>query len=566
LTFLAAAASIALETFSTMSITSRTPLRASAVWLAAALMAAWCGQREAAAVTPDSPEVKQAAAKALAWLEKQDEDRLGGKCLIGLCFFKAEKGLNHPKVVAAQRACELAVATIDSAESPQDNYSVGLALIFLCETNPNRNRALATRYVESMLRRQKANGGWGYPNEDLGDLSQTQYPTLGLWLAANNGIDVPNTAFERACAFLLRVQDPSGGWSYKGKDPGRFVRIPQDDVRPPVTAAGLGALYICCDLLGIRGGPQAIAAAPQGPQEPLPPAALKPVGDNLAVIRRKPYVTRVIDHKLARGALADGDNWMQTRLKTDGTWYHYFLYAFERYHSFRELSLEKTESEPAWFTEYFAHLKSTQSQDGSWEGQDNAVVATSFSTLFLLRSARKTISHLANTASEGVLLGGMGLPKNTADLRERDGKIVETPFAGTVDELIALISNPDHPDFIRLNDTTAAVALDADVTKRSGQIARLRSIVNSGSFESRLIAIRTLGRVRELDNVPLLIFAMNDADLRIVRAADQGLAFISRKFGGVGLRDGSSGEDVKAAIAAWKAWYRSIRPNAEFLD
>ena len=59
---------------------------------------------------------------------------------------------------------------------------------------------------------------------------------------------------------------------------------------------------------------------------------------------------------------------------------------------------------------------------------------------------------------------------------------------------------------------------------------------------------------------------MSDPDLRIVRAADKGLAFISRKFGGVGLRDEPSGEEAKAAIAAWKAWYVSIRPNAEFLD
>ena len=101
---------------------------------------------------------------------------------------------------------------------------------------------------------------------------------------------------------------------------------------------------------------------------------------------------------------------MRTRLKghTDQAWYHYFLYAFERYNSFRELALDKSEAEPQWFTDQFATLKEGQQPAGHWMGQDNDVVATTFATLFLLRSARKTISHLAATASEGVLAGRDG--------------------------------------------------------------------------------------------------------------------------------------------------------------
>ena len=130
--------------------------------LAAAWALGWIGPGTCFAITPDDPQVKQMVARSLAWLEKQDDERLGGKCLIGLCFFKAEKGLNHPKIAAAQRACEQAIATVDMDGQPTDNYSVGLALIFLCETNPKGNRALATRYVETLLKRQKANGAWGY--------------------------------------------------------------------------------------------------------------------------------------------------------------------------------------------------------------------------------------------------------------------------------------------------------------------------------------------------------------------------------------------------------------------
>src|SRR5262245_43658872 len=202
--------------------------------LTAALVAAV--SRVAGAVTPESPEVQQLVNKSLAWLEKQDDERLGGKCLIGLCFFKAGKR-THPKVTLAQRACESGLAK--AAE--EDNYSVGLALIFLCEVDPVRNRQLAERYVAVLLSRQKPNGAWGYQGHDSGDTSQTQYPVLGLWLAANHGIDVPNPAIEKVCAYLLRTQDPSGAWGYQGQDPNSYQRIEQSDVRPSLATAGLGA-------------------------------------------------------------------------------------------------------------------------------------------------------------------------------------------------------------------------------------------------------------------------------------------------------------------------------------
>jgi len=51
-----------------------------------------------------------------------------------------------------------------------------------------------------------------------------------------------------------------------------------------------------------------------------------------------------------------------------------------------------------------------------------------------------------------------------------------------------------------------------------------------------------------------------------VLEADRGLRFLSRKFGGVGLPDEPTARDIQAAIKAWKEWYKTIRPEAEFLD
>src|SRR5262245_44886068 len=101
----------------------------------------------AKAVAPDSPEVKQMIDRGLRFLETQEnnEDRLGGRCLIGLAFFKAGRSPGHPKIAAARSACE---SSANSEMKSLDNYSLGLALVFLLETDPQRNRSLASRFVQ----------------------------------------------------------------------------------------------------------------------------------------------------------------------------------------------------------------------------------------------------------------------------------------------------------------------------------------------------------------------------------------------------------------------------------
>jgi prenyltransferase/squalene oxidase-like repeat protein len=513
-----------------------------------------------AAFTPESPEVKQSIERGLKWLENEDDPRLGGQCLIGLSFVKAGRPLSHAKIVAARAACEtLANTELQSL----DNYSAGLALVFLLETDPERNRSLAQRYVRELLRRQQPGGGWSYQGYETGDTSQTQYPLLGLWLAINNGLDVPAGAIDRACGWLVRTQDPSGGWGYQGRDPGGYGRrVTQSDVKPALAAAGLGSMYICADIIA------PIESKSKENTKGLP-SALKPVGDPLAT--KLPAASSSIDGRFIRQAISDGNHWFSRNFGMESEGHtHYYLYAFERCQSFRELAERSSDSSPRWYNDIVAYLRRTQAMDGSWPGSDGPAIETSFAVLTLLRSAKKTIAHVAGSSAkavgEGVLLGGMGLPKNTADLQERDGRIVQSPLAGTIDELMATIERGNTAELELLADSPTRWKLDSNVTKRTSDIARLRAVVASGSFESRFLAVRALGRVRELDNVPLLIYALSDPDMRVVREADKGLRFISRKFEGVGIPEEPKPQDAKSGAAAWKAWYLSIRPSAEFLD
>jgi hypothetical protein len=244
------------------------------------------------------------------------------------------------------------------------------------------------------------------------------------------------------------------------------------------------------------------------------------------------------------------------------------LYAYERYQSFREFSEKREDLNPKWYDDIVKRLTKAREPEGYWEDQaDGAPVSTSFAVLTLMRSTKKTLAAVASLPlGAGVLLGGRGLPAKTSDLQEREGKIVESPLAGTLNELLTMLENGQAADLERLSASTATMTLDNDVTERSGELNRLRSLVSSGDFHARFGAVKVLARVREFDNVPLLIYAMTDPDVRIVREADKGLRFISRKFEGVGLPAEPSPTDIKTAIAAWKAWYQTIRPNAQFLD
>jgi hypothetical protein len=160
----------------------------------------------------------------------------------------------------------------------------------------------------------------------------------------------------------------------------------------------------------------------------------------------------------------------------------------------------------------------------------------------------------------------MGLPKNVADLRERDGKVVDTPLTGSVDELLDILEDPKNPDLASLADSQQVIKLDADVSKREGQIARLRAMVSAGNFETRLVAVRSLGKSRDMKNGPLLLYALSDPDLRVCMEADKALRYLSRKFEGVGLTFPATRQEVTEAAKAWRQWYLSVQPDAELLD
>jgi hypothetical protein len=291
--------------------------------------------KTASAYTPESPEVRAMIEKSLGPISQSTDGRLGARCLRGLCFLKyyklikkdAEIKKSQP-VIDAVNACATAKVELDTADvvGGVSNYSLGIALMFLCEHDPVGNRQLIEKYVAELLKRQKPHGGWGYGGEKTGDTSQTQYAALGMWMAQKVAkIEIPIEAQEACAGWLMRTQAPSGGWGYQGNDPGVMSRVEQSPITQSLSAAGCGSLYMMADLL------QVTDSASRQKERPGPFKQIEDVAK--AGPAKKGPLTRKLEPATINSYLAVGDGWFRNNYKIagDAGWLHYAMYARERY-------------------------------------------------------------------------------------------------------------------------------------------------------------------------------------------------------------------------------------------
>jgi hypothetical protein len=262
----------------------------------------------------------------------------------------------------------------------------------------------------------------------------------------------------------------------------------------------------------------------------------------------------------------DGNAWFAKNFSIQqGDWPYYYIYGLERYYSFRELVEDRHEEEPRWYNEGVEYLAGRQDESGRFQaGGCEAPVAAAFATLFLLRSTRETIENVIDR--DGVLRGGRGLPTDLSELRLRDNKIVAPAITGTVKDMISMLEDEEGEKIENLLDNPDALSLSGLTDAGTEFRDRLLRVARTGSYKARIVAIRTLGRQGDLDNVPILIYALSDGDPRVQTEADTGLRLISRRFDGVGFPEKPEPSDVKAAVRQWKDWYKTIRPDAAFIE
>lgn len=523
-----------------------------------ALTACLVASPQACAVTPESPEVIELVNRGLKYLEKKTSAQLGGKCLIGLCYLKApKKQANHKRVAEALAACQAAVKQgVGNYVAGEDHgvYSNGIALIFLCELDATRYRNEIQFFLDAMQKRQKPHGGWGYNSEQIGDISQTQYGALAYWEAHRRGLRVDPASVETLAHWLTKVQDPSGGWAYKGILPKTSKRVPQhasgSEITCSRTSASMGSALICADLFGLLDG------GASDPSELVSLSSALQVADRDKDSKAVPLRSSTLDRKGLFETIRLGDAWMDKNYKVELDHYtHYYMYALERYKSFQEKQTGIRIDEPEWYNKGYEYLKDSQDESGMWESGcgEEGVNDTAFAILFLVRSTQKMLG-----IGEGTMIGSQGMPSDLTKVKFKDGELVIEAAKTQISELISLIDEQDADLDALIADAGALEMTDLD----EAAARRLQQEIRIGEPGVRVLAVRALGRTGDLDYAPTLIYALTDPDQRVVREADTGLRFISRKFGGVGLKERFTDRERFDAIDRWKAWYRHLRPDA----
>ena len=401
---------------------------------------------------------------------------------------------------------------------------------------------------------QKSHGGWGYASLKTGDTSQTQYAILSYWELIRAGITPEVGRVDKVANWLLRTQDPSGAWGYQGKDPGSFDLVEQEEVTSSMLSAGLGSVMMCGNILGLINSTQQEIEE----QQDLPTALRKKRDPKEK--RMKSLTGSQVDRARFMRAVESGQAWYRKNFRQAAGHYPcYELYSLERFKSFEEVITGDAPEEPEWYQKGYEYLKQNLHADGYWAGTGGRPSATGFAILFLLRSTQKSIKA---SMGEGTLVGGRGLSADLSQMRMRNGRLVAEAKPTEVDKLLEMLEGEGSADLDALLNSPAALNMD-NVGPKDAQ--RLKLLVKTGTPESRILAVRALGRMRELDYVPILLFAMTDPDNRVVREARDGLRLVSRRFQGFGLKDSFSDAERYEVLDRWKRWYRQVRPNASVL-
>lgn len=530
----------------------------------------------AIAYTPESPVVLQMIERGVQFLELAhqnpekypENEPVGAKMLAAYTHHKVRQDANHPVV---REGLDTAVALARSVSSgglpnrAKITYEASVAILLMIDTGAQRYASEIQGLANALIAAQKPHGGFGYLSEQEGDTSQTQYVVLAMWTLDQADFEVPSEAMDAAVRYLLRTQDPSGRWGYKGQDSGTIGRlIPQDSRQShSLTTAGIGSVLIGGDFFQLWGGNRQVESDVEG----LPPALKEQVDRQEVKTRRSSFE---IPPAGVMQFVSRTENWLQTNpyKRASGiSWYYYYLYTLERYKSFLEVAQGKQEAEPSWYNQVVDELHGYQSPEGGWgvgsdRSHSSAAVSTSFAVLFLIRSTKKSIGDL----NEGILAGGYDLPKDTTNIRVEGTQIKGKPVAEAVTDLLSLLEAEDA-DSLETGSIPESLKLADDPQERRQQLSRLERLARgSRSYQARRVATRLLGQSDELDVVPALIFGLTDPDKLVRRYARDGLRFISRRFEGFGLPDDPTPQEVRQAVAAWRQWYTDLDPGYVFLD
>jgi hypothetical protein len=206
--------------------------------------------------------------------------------------------------------------------------------------------------------------------EEFGDFSNSQYGALGVWYAADSGLEVPFSYWKRVEGAWQRGQCADGGWPYHMGEGSAYASM---------TAAGVATLYITHDYLHTHD-----TELDKTPTNRPLDRGIQWLSDHFAV-----------DHNVGIDPEPGDDAdtgpprrfWPARHVGT-GTYINYMLFGFERVGEATGLTRFGTHE---WFDEGADYLCSQQETDGSWVNTAGAQTDTAYSLLFLSRGLSPVI-------------------------------------------------------------------------------------------------------------------------------------------------------------------------------
>lgn len=286
-----------------------------------------------------------------------------------------------------------------------------------------------------------------------------------------------------------------------------------------------------------------------------------------------------------------GNAWLERGFKVnrDVPFTCYYLFTLERYAYFREQGEGNVGNGKLvnWYDEGFEYLLGQRGGNYVIKAQskENAIWSPALAVLFLVRSSE--VLNVEPAASRA--LGGQGFKKDSVLRTGANGLIRQVETEKNLSDLISMMKEGEA-DNEQLRELAEALKKQisefrAKDDKSRGEIkAFLQSMIAARNYFRRLIAVRFLAGEQAMDNVPALLYALGDPDLRICLEAHDGLRLVSRKIDSMKLSDltrknalrdpdaltGEESDSCRLELSemkrSWTEWFLKIRPSAELLD
>jgi hypothetical protein len=138
---------------------------------------------------------------------------IGPTALVTLALLSCGEDPQNPPMVEAVKLLK----RVRGQETDKATYSVGLrASVFAVLPGASRGPELKgdLAWLESNMLPGVRSGLYNYGSHGQGDYSNSQYGVLGVWAAAEAGLEVPLSYWRTVENAWLRGQHADGGWGY----------------------------------------------------------------------------------------------------------------------------------------------------------------------------------------------------------------------------------------------------------------------------------------------------------------------------------------------------------------